>query len=400
MTVGRSVPAKAEGSDPPAEAEGKAAITDDLAFGIGCFSIVPKPLVDGADTDHFTDSDKWKAAIETGLGALTSVTALQVEINGFVERIPSQLDILTDFPPRYDMDIDLSPDTFSFIGFTVTIPRRMHAALIRVGPIELKSERFNVVTIYAFNGPVTYISAIDEPEFTYAALYISLVREFLLSEFARVEAAAGLSLQVVGPSPFHANFAISSSVEKAGGYDWNKSEAGYDNVRFYYDASRHNATQAFQSVIQELLGSLSMYYYQARARNRRRRRTQIIDGLTELLINKHVRRGVRGWWEKTFRSGAQARGLLLAAIRTKQLDIEERAQLEEELEESAEVKVPKIRELCLYEAHGSDVDHLSMALDIAKTLEGGRVTQYEVMLVSASTVLGGAAGAIAALLAG
>ncbi|GAB5901093.1 hypothetical protein [Mycolicibacterium mageritense] len=392
-----------QGESDLAESQREATATDDLVFGIGCFSIVPTPLVDGADTDRFTAPEEWKKAIETGLGALTSVTALQVEMNGLVEQLQSDLDILADFPPPYDMDVDLSPGTYSFVAFTVTIPRRLHASLLRIIPADMKNERFNVLTIYGFNGPVTFISAVDEPEFAHAGSYIVLVREFLLSEFARADAASSLSLQVTGPSPFHAQFAISSTTntDMAGSYDWNRPQAGYDEVRFYYDVTRQTATQAYANLTRELLGSMSMYYYQVRARNRRRRRTRIIDGLTEILIRTHTQRGGRGWWAKTFKSGAKARGLLLATIKTKQLDIEERAESDEQLTASAtEFKMPEIRDLCLREAQESDLDHLSMAQEIAKTLEGSRVSQYEVWVVSASTVLGAAAGAIAALIAG
>lgn len=400
MTQGEAVPSDVRAEDQARVTETTA---DDLVFGVGCFSIVPAALIDGEDNERFTDPDEWTKAIETGLGALPSVTALRVEINGLVRRFQSDLDILADFPPPYDMDVDLSPSTFSFVAFTVTIPRRMHPSLLRFLPVELKSERFNVLMAYGFNGPVSFISALDEPEFIHAGSYVVLVREFLSSEFERVEAASSLSLHTTGPSPFHAQFAISSTTDadKVGRYDWNKPNASQDEVRFYYDAARHTAAQSFLAFTQEILDSMSMYYHQVRARNRRRQRTRIIDGLTELLINTHTQRGIRGRWAKTFKSGAKARGLLLATIKTKQLDIEERATADEQLTASAaEMKIPKIRDLCLREARESDVDHLSMAQEIAKTLEGSRVSQYEVWVVSASTVLGAAAGAIAALIAG
>jgi hypothetical protein len=413
MTVGGTTPVGARGQELPAVAErkelaaeaasGEAATVYDLAFGIGCFSIVPKAVGEGAEIEEFKDPSKWKETIEKGLGALTSVTALQVEINGLSERLTSDLDILTDFPQQYDVDIDLSPETYSYVKFTVTIPRRMHAELFRIIPVELKSERFDVLIVYGFNGPVTFISPVDEPEFAYSSFYVVLVREFLLSEFARVPAASGIALHVVGPSPFHADFGItaSSSEDKAVSYDWRETDAGYDAVRFYYGADHYSARQAYQAIVGEFLGSLSMYYYQVRARDRRRRRTRVIDGLTDNLISTHTRRGARGWWRKTFKSAAQARGLLLAAIKTKQLDSEERASLEEHLRtNAADLKIPILREMCLKEAQFSYADHVSMAQEIASTLEGGRTTQFEVLVVSASTILGASAGAVAALIAG
>ncbi|GLE58469.1 hypothetical protein NJBCHELONAE_37790 [Mycobacteroides chelonae] len=150
----------------------------------------------------------------------------------------------------------------------------------------------------------------------------------------------------------------------------------------------------------------SAYYFQVRARHKRYERANVVAQLTDELMSVHARPGLRGWFARTFRSGALARELLLAAITAKQLDVEERGRSNAALHEvesdsgSPRLDLPELDVRCKNEASSGFVDRLTMAQEVASTLEHGRISQYEVLVVSASTILGAAAGAIAALIAG
>lgn len=377
-----------------------------LAIGIGCLTFVSVDS-DGADVrDMATVSNPswWKDRIQTELGKITSITDLEVDIVGNVGMMPNGADILSDFIDSYDIDYDFGPGEGSFIGFTITIPKRIQAEIYPPG-FGLTGERFQFITVYASSGPVTFIRGIDSADPS-PSKYVVLIREFLIAELEKLDST--LSVKAVGPSPFWGNFTLSPSTEISSDFaaNWKTNQRGYDDIEIFYNADSIDNGQEYGKAVSLLSANFSEYYFQVRASHRRYLRSGIVSGLTDQLVETHRKSGVRGWFTKTFRSGKMARELLLATITAKQLDVEGRSQANAHLAESRNdptgkrVDLPELDAKCQEEADESYVDQLSMAQEIAGILESGRISQYEVLVVSASTVLGAAAGAIAALIAG
>ncbi|OHU30230.1 hypothetical protein [Mycobacteroides chelonae] len=376
-----------------------------IAIGVGCLPFV---VLDESGSHDRTFaklvSEKWwKDKLESGLGLLPSITDLAVEIPDTSGRMPNATDILHQYLDEYDIDYDFGPGAYSFIGFTVTIPRRMQPEL--VGRIRVNSEHFQVFTFYGHSGPVTFIRSNDQADPSPSA-YVVLVREFLIHELARVKAP--IAVKTIGPSPFWGDFTLAPSKEIMTdlAVKWSKSAHGYDEIAFAYSQENIDSNAAYGALVRALSEPFSAYYFQVRARHKRYERANVVAQLTDELMAVHARPGLRGWFARTFRSGALARELLLAAITAKQLDVEERGRSNAALHEiesdtgSPRLDLPELDVLCKEEASSGFVDRLTMAQEVASTLEHGRISQYEVLVVSASTILGAAAGAIAALIAG
>ncbi|MGV9858533.1 hypothetical protein ACWDTD_07755 [Gordonia sp. NPDC003425] len=376
------------------------------AMGIGCLTFVSidEHGAEVRDMAKVSNPNWWKEQIESELGRLTSITDLRVDISGNVGMIPSGADILNEYLDEYDIDYDFGPAEGSFIGFTITIPKRIQSETYPPG-YELSGERFKFITVYAGSGPVTFIRNVDTPDPSPSS-YVILVREFLKRELKKL--GSTLAVKAIGPSPFWGSFTLSPSSDITSdlAVDWKTNRRGYDDIAILYNADLAESGQAHGKAVSLLSANFSEYYFQVRASHRRYLRSTIVAELTDDLMVVHRASGLRGWFAKNFRSGQMARELLLAAITAKQLDVEERSRTSAHLVESrnapagTRVDLPELDAKCQAEADETYVDQLSMAQEVAGTLESGRISQFEVLVVSASTVLGAAAGAIAALIAG
>jgi hypothetical protein len=371
-----------------------------MGMGVGCLVFVPSVFLRSyANFGPRTERAWWKKELESGLGLLPSITDLRVEVTGISQRMPPHSDILSS-PIDYDIDYSVGPSVHSYITFTVTIPKRMHANFI--GHREVNSERFKVTTFYGYHGPATFVRSTDGQD-KRPSTYLVLVREFLKSELTRLE--TDLTVQRTGPSPFWADvFLRPSGTATDLSVDWTENLNSYDDVVIYYNPESE-PEKAYSTVTELLREPFSIYYYHVRARNRRFERANIVATMTDELIAVHSRNGIRGWFRKILRSGGLARELLLAAITAKQLDVENRAQMQNDLgavdskDELPRLDLPVLTALCEHESNASFVDQLTMGQEVANTLEGGRMNQYEVFVISVATLLGGIAGGVVALIA-
>jgi hypothetical protein len=278
----------------------------------------------------------------------------------------------------------------------------MHSDLIGFRSRSNAPERYAFQTNYGFRGPVTFVRPIDlVGEDKKPAAYIMLIREFLKKELRRTNSAVRVA--PTGPSPFHADFELRPSTTADGliAHEWLKNEFGYDTVRFFYNPDTSTVANAFQMLVEVLVEPFSTYYYLVRAKHQRITAADEIMQKARDLIAMHERRGMRGWFPKTFSAGNVARDLLLSTLMAKYSDTERRSYLRQEILGGNSIAVlPALAEKCRQEVEATFVDQLSLAEDIARTLEVGRITRYEVIVLSASTLVGAGGGAIAALIAG
>jgi hypothetical protein len=169
-------------------------------FGIGCLTFAP--VSSDMETGGLSSRELgalWKKEIEDGLALLPSVTKLAVEFGEIYFRMPSRVDPLLKGD---DEDLEPTPIENSFIGFTVTIPKRMHAEIVPFSRISnFKCEQFQFYTVYCESGPVTFVRCLQDPGLEFIGSYpLVLVREFVKRELRRLEAP--IELKALGPSPF------------------------------------------------------------------------------------------------------------------------------------------------------------------------------------------------------
>lgn len=378
-----------------------------LPMGLGCLSLIPK--LDAETLTKRGDREWWQESLESGLGSLPSVTDLEVRITSiYAGQDLSSASLPADFEDVSESYINLNleeygmPSKGSYVKFDVTIPRRMQAELCRRRLPERPAERIELHIVYGFYGPVSFIRPLEIDGLTGwpASEYLVLVREFLIRELARVDSPIRVS--TIGPSPFHADITLCSSSGVSGDWShaWERAPYGYDEIKFFYDPERLTPQDAYRSIADALVDPFANYYFLVRSKYSRLERAITINKMANDLIRVHNRGGLRGWFIKTLRSGKMARELLLATLTAKYADNDERAYLKERfLNRISTANLPTLAELSVHEVEATYVDRLALAEEIATTLEGGRVSQYEVLVLSASTLLGAMAGAIAALVA-
>lgn len=368
-----------------------------VKVGLGCLYFVPV-LAPGEVQSFPWSDDQWTQALEQSLGQIPSITALNVRCRG-AGRFASTEE--AENLETFDCGNFEHPFYGTGVQFTVTIPQRLHCEFRPFADYRpLDAERFEVTILYGRRGPVSFVRALEYGQRTQAtsqALYIALVREFLMRELERV--GARLLVRNTGPSPFHANFVI-EPLDGMGsdlGYEWDSQKLGYADVRLLYDPDIHGLDEFYRQTLLQIVEPFSDFYHFVRMRNRRMLAEEKVASKSDKLIAIHQSKGLKAWLTKTFRSGGLARELILDAIAAKQADVESRSEVSKALLKSyAEVQIPELVEMC-EDVNVGFVERIEMAEQVARTLEGGRVSQYEVLMVSLSTILGGVAGTVAAL---
>ena len=171
-----------------------------VAGGIGCFYFRPKT--------QFSDSvtiEDYVNLVKTGLETITSIRDVNITFDdfGYGKVIESG-----EFPKIHDDYIALPCRGQGFnatIQFDVYIPERIANVLIggdRFSTDEV-IETFSVIVSLGYKLPIAFIFAPVETEEENGSSFVVLVREFLTQQ---LETSDELELEVLGPSPFHANF--------------------------------------------------------------------------------------------------------------------------------------------------------------------------------------------------
>ncbi|MGV0809628.1 hypothetical protein [Mycolicibacterium setense] len=379
-----------------------------IPMALGCLSLIPQ--IEPRTLANRRDREWWQQTLFSGLGLLSSITDLDVQIRDvYASRDLSTASLPDNFRDDDDtyrnLDLELygMPGKSSHVKFVVTIPKRMHSELTR-DRLSGFAEKIEFRTIYGFRGPVTFIRPLEGQEGDVTgdfAGYAVLLREFLKRELPRYNSP--IRIASVGPSPFHAQMVVSPKTASAPEADhcWERTAFGYDRIAFFYDSEKSSSDDAYNEITATLVDPFATYYFLVRAKYRRMDTAADVSSMASQLMAVHQGEGVRAWITKTVRSGRMARDLLLDTLTAKYSDSTDRTYLKEEVLGGVSTsRLPVLEEICAHEVEETFVGQLGLAEDIARTLEGGRVSQYEVLVVSASTLLGALAGAIAALIAG
>lgn len=177
-----------------------------IAFGVGCFHFAVKQ-----PPDRFRPAD-YVETVEGLLRNLDTVDRFSVSPLSLPDRDDWDLpeDALSMLTPHGCA----VPNFMHAVEFSLRIPGRVQKDLI--GTIRgddypwigLGTEHFMVRTRYFFHGPVTFIECLDldDREHEDPSDAVIVVREYLRQKLG--ECGANVALEVIGPSPFHANFFV------------------------------------------------------------------------------------------------------------------------------------------------------------------------------------------------
>jgi len=274
-------------------------------------------------------------------------------------------------------------------------------------PAVLSAEDFHVRTVYEFHGPVTYVSyaGLDRDEWA-GSQAVVLVREFLIGEL-RAKASANLGFVLVGPSPFHADFMVTTSQDSSShppsrpAFRFDKVIGpGYGEVTIEVDSNRFaGRAEALEAVWNDLSSELDTFYEIVRDRNARLEAATKALALADRLAETHQKKGMFASVRRLFGTGADARAISLAVIHVEVGSARARRSLKEEVEGLIDLAgEPRFLKEMMRFIDEDFSPETKAARSVAESLEGARRKELEIVILSASTLLGALAGAAASIL--
>ncbi len=356
-----------------------------MYFGIGCYAFelaAGLPDLEAA----------WASSVESALNALPSVDEVRVAANSFVsgEEPNEPFDFSTVgrlwFLPQPGVGV---------VSFRIKIPKRLQRDLVPWREPEC-GENFRVQTLYSTHGPSTFIVCLDKSA-QGGNDAVVLVREFLMKHLVGPN---GLHLTNLGPSPFHTDCSVMPGA--ASDFEVDELPGKYTHHAFRYDVAAHSSEEdAALALHGYLADELGAFYRLVRYRNRRLARAVQIANQAEKLIKIHRATGARNNLERLFGTGRSARALGLDV-----LSAEFATARDEEWSAAMIERVYRgqyggpFRKFLVSEAAETFPAYLNNAKAVVSLLEGGRTKELEMAIVAGATLLGGAAGAVAALVSG
>ncbi|MEF3351802.1 hypothetical protein PV403_01305 [Paenibacillus sp. GYB006] len=222
-----------------------------IAFGVGCFHF-------GLKTGTNTTMGKYFNELQKMLESISSISEIDIEF----------------YEEDYDLteDIFISPNNRGIsnggalepyiedlkISFDIFIPKRIQEDLGETQSL-FKTERFRVLINYTYYFPVAIIQLLDPLDNdVFPSSAVILVREFLRKELSKTKSF--IDFQVLGPSPFHADFFIEKDDQIERPFSISIVEAkGYDQVVISYN-KYINAAKALEEILLETLSEFGFFY--------------------------------------------------------------------------------------------------------------------------------------------
>lgn len=349
-----------------------------IAFGAGCFAFEWRKPVGSRD------AHEWAKDVERALNAL-------VNVSNIVCDVPSAALAYGEV----DGDLGIAPTAYpqpewAFIQFVIHIPRR-HQSL---DPGELGvGENFRVTVEYGYDGPVATVRPLDTLAPGSASISVMVVWKYLAEQVADEE----VKFSMVGPSPFHADFAL-----REGSPSQNQpirceiiESHGYDQINFSYDPQAfEDEKHAHSTLRNEITRELSLYYSLIRAANSRMRKASEIEGMTEKLIALHTQSGRRAKLKRLFRSGSHARDLSLAVMDAEFVAASDKEHAEEAVRVAYRGEGGFLRRYIEPLANPRVSSLVTNGKNVVQQLESSRTKEMEIVLLAGSTVTGALSGAV------
>lgn len=351
---------------------------------------------------------EWVNDVRRGLEQMATVSNIRIDVAP--EHLPEPPDDgEDDGEPVHDnyRDSFWVEPVFGAIAFDVHIPVRLQKDILADGVVirrRVGAEQFRVSTVYGFEGPCTFIWVLDEvdPSDVDVSGAVILVHRFMSKELER--GATGVRMARVGPSPFHMN-----AVLCAAGEPQEEEIAvvrlamyGYESVEFRYDPDLFDSIEEAAAALEGALSSqLCLYYWLVRMKNQHAKSIGDLAQKTQNLVKFHSQGGVGGWLTRLFRTSGEARKLGLLALGARTTEAEQArgaaAAIKTVLAQSDTVPAfePYLHELAEVDNEAS----ISNAREVVQFVEAGRRSEFEVLMISAATVLGGVAGGVVGFIA-
>lgn len=178
-----------------------------LSFGIGCFNFRPNhPL------PYRLEGRQYLSDLTEALEAMTAVDHLTIQHHDFEDlhwTVETCQPSIRGGPGGFIPDIGGSTSRLR-VAFELHIPSRLQTELLEeVYVPDASTASFHVVCANFYHGPVTFVipkSPADDTPAMPGSEAVLIVRRFLERELPKV--THSLAFELVGPSPFHADFGL------------------------------------------------------------------------------------------------------------------------------------------------------------------------------------------------
>jgi len=355
------------------------------AFGVGCIAFEWR--------ESGSEDSEWGAAVTTALNGLANVRDVSVRTSGVFR---SASEVLYENTRGNTRNAFRPEPVHARIDFVIHVPRRIQDELTH-RLVASTAETFRVVVEYDLYGPVAFFTALDGGPDDGASGGVAAVRKFLEKNLTgRIE------VTTVGPSPFHSDFFLRPGKEMDAPFALEiRRREGYYIHNFTYNTDEFESVdEALKELFDLIRREGVLFYSTIRRRNRRRERAGAVAQRTEELIAAQGTTGLRARVSRVFKGGGQARDLMLRVIRAEFDASQDRAWAEGLMSSHyAANTLPCMKEEIEANVSADDRDQLESARLVADLVERGRGKEFEVVVIAAATLLGGLAGAIAALVA-
>ena len=236
-------------------------------FGLGCAQFRPKDI-----NTQFGSFQAYKDKLGGALAQIAAIQDFQIEasdsLDNFENNFPHPFALLSesDYP-----DLASSSGLFFEIILKLRIPERAQRDIL-----EVNSDRswkacgeIMVYFVYAYDTPlmIVYFSDANDGDLKPSA-GVRLVREFLQTEMQN-NGNCEFALDVLGPTPFHADFTLNESDNLLEGIEWSRvDDRGFDKITVRVP----NGLQDFQDLMwhieEHLLDDVDVFYALTLERNR------------------------------------------------------------------------------------------------------------------------------------
>ena len=345
----------------------------------------------------------WVGAVQEALSQIATVSNMAIKIpkDALGDEVAVESDDSIAIPDDNVRPWFWPEPDFTSITFDVRIPHRMQPELGMFSTAG--AEHFRVLTVYGFHGPCTFVSVLDgsDPDEVSPSTAVGIVHGFLSRELARQ--GGPVRMARVGPSPFHMDAELIEGpndqikpliFERLG-------RAGYERVRFTYHPGVFDSIDEAEKALQHSLqGQLELFYYMERLTNIQQDDAQKLRRASSALVAKHSLTGPKGWFTRLFATASDARRLGLQV-----LDYQTRSAQQSDTferwtrDELAQSKTVPIFEDSIRRISEDDSPSLTANVgEVVRFVEAGRRSEFEVLMLSAATLLGGLAGGLVGLL--
>lgn len=284
------------------------------------------------------------------------------------------------------------------LEFRVSIPKHVQDR-VSFRPVHLHSTVFTVNIMFEGGFPVAFIKPHDAEE--YPSMAVVVVREFLREEFRqREDKMGGVRFVCMGPSPMWVDGCVMESAEVTGKTIGVHVEPkrGYDRLTFV--VAKGELEDSYEAMRFAVVEELGLFYGLVADRNRRNLLRRFVDVRLDDILRANRQRGMKAWFKRTFRTGRDILGLRLDILH-----------IERNLEEGARGFASTLTELrsrqtvsafepwIQRELDGTKSDDAPGVADMAAILDASNARRTEFLVVAASSLGGGLAGAAITALA-